>query len=148
MPDFKEFEVTTTAKTREIMAPELAQKVDLFTSKRLAELLENALPKRPDPPILSPYFAEHLKPIISLSPFYEPTWYRTPMPKPPAIRQVIFNDPATVVIWDDHTKTVVKCQPGDTFSKETGLAMAILKKVYGNKGNYNDVFRKWVPHNE
>lgn len=64
------------------------------------------------------------------------------------IENVIFNDPATIVFWADDSKTVVKCQPGDTFSKELGLAMAICKKVYGNKGNYNDVFKKWVPQDE
>lgn len=67
---------------------------------------------------------------------------------PPQIENVIFNDPATIVFWLDGSKTVVKCQPGDTFSKELGLAMAICKKVYGNKGNYNDVFKKWVPQDE
>ena len=64
------------------------------------------------------------------------------------IENVIFNDPATIVFWLDGSKTVVKCQPGDTFSKELGLAMAICKKVYGNKASYNDVFKKWVPQDE
>ena len=62
----------------------------------------------------------------------------------PQIRDVIFNPPATIVIWEDGTKTVVKCDPKDTYSKETGLALAICKKVYGNKGSYNDVFNKWL----
>ena len=62
----------------------------------------------------------------------------------PTIRKVIFNDPATIVFWEDGTKTVVKCKEGDTYSKETGLALCITKKVYGNKGNYNNLFRKWV----
>ena len=66
----------------------------------------------------------------------------------PQIKNVIFNDPATIVFWADGDKTVVKCQPGDTFSKELGLAMAICKKVYGNKGNYNEVFKKWVTPDE
>ena len=35
----------------------------------------------------------------------------------PGIKKVIFNDPATVVIWDDGTKTVVKCSEGDTYSE-------------------------------
>ena len=66
--------------------------------------------------------------------------------KMPEIKDVIFHDPATIVLWDDGTKTVVKCQKGtgDVYSKETGLAMAIVKKVYGNKGNYNDIFARWV----
>lgn len=64
----------------------------------------------------------------------------------PDIKDVIFNDPATIVFWTDGTKTIVKCQKenGDTYSKETGLSMAIVKKVYGNKGNYNDIFTKWL----
>ena len=66
--------------------------------------------------------------------------------KPPEIENVIFNDPATIVFWKDGTKTIVKCRKdkGDVFSKETGLAMAIVKKLYGNKGKYNDILKKWV----
>ena len=61
------------------------------------------------------------------------------------IKKVIFNDPATIVIWSDDTKTVVKCQEGDTYSKELGLAMCISKKFLGNKGNFNEEFKKWIP---
>lgn len=62
----------------------------------------------------------------------------------PEIKNVIFNNPVTIVFGEDATKTIVKCQTenGDTFSKETGLAMAIAKKAYGNKGNFNDIFTK------
>lgn len=67
------------------------------------------------------------------------------IPEPLAIKNVIFNDPATVVMWNDGTKTVVKCQPGDIYSKETGLALCIAKKYLGNKGNFNEVFKKWLP---
>ena len=31
-----------------------------------------------------------------------------------SIRKVIFNDPATIVLWSDGSKTVVKCGPEDT----------------------------------
>lgn len=61
------------------------------------------------------------------------------------IKDVIFNNPATVVIWEDGTKTVVKCQEGDKYSEELGLAMCIAKKFFGNKGNFNEVFKKWLP---
>ena len=60
------------------------------------------------------------------------------------IKKVIFNDPATIVYWKDGTKTVVKCQDGDVYDKEKGLAMAIVKKLFGNKGNYNKVFKKYI----
>lgn len=59
-----------------------------------------------------------------------------------AIKRVIFNDPATIVIWSDKTKTVVKCQPGDAYDREKGLALCISKKFLGNKGNFNEVFKK------
>lgn len=63
----------------------------------------------------------------------------------PEIKNVIFNDPATIVFWNDGTKTVVKCQPGDHFDPEKGLAMAIAKKAYGNKGSYCNQLKKWLP---
>lgn len=63
----------------------------------------------------------------------------------PEIKNVIFNDPATIVFWEDGTKTVVKCQECDEFDPEKGLAMAIAKKSYGNKGNYCNKMKKWLP---
>lgn len=65
-------------------------------------------------------------------------------PFAPGIKQVIFNNPATIVIWKDGTKTVVKAQPGETFDEEKGLALAISKRVLGNRGNYNDVFKRYI----
>ena len=58
------------------------------------------------------------------------------------IDHVVFNDPATVVFWKDGTKTVTKCHTGDTFNKETGLAMCSVRKLTGNR-NYNKVFEKY-----
>lgn len=62
----------------------------------------------------------------------------------PTIKRVIFNAPATIVLWSDRSKTVVKCQPGDDYSEELGLAMCIAKKYLGNHGNFNEVFKKWI----
>lgn len=64
------------------------------------------------------------------------------------ITKVVFNDPATIVFWRDGSKTVVKCDPEDKFDPEKGLAMACTKKLFGNKGYYNDIFRKWLPEKE
>ena len=63
----------------------------------------------------------------------------------PAIKKVIFNNPATIVIWNDGTKTTVKCSERDEYSEEVGLAMCISKKALGNKGNFNEVFKKHIP---
>ena len=63
----------------------------------------------------------------------------------PAIKDVKFAPPATIVFWSDKTKTVVKAQGTDVYDPEKGLAMAIIKKLFGNKGNYNNLFHKWIP---
>ncbi len=62
----------------------------------------------------------------------------------PKIRNVILNDPAVIVVWEDDTKTVVKAQ-GEKFDPEKGLAMAISKKALGNKHSYYGVFLKNIP---
>ena len=65
---------------------------------------------------------------------------------PLKIEKVIFNNPATIVFWSDGTKTVVKCDCyNEPFDEEKGLAMAISKKFLGNKGNYYNEFKKWLP---
>lgn len=61
-----------------------------------------------------------------------------------SIRKVIFNDPATIVLWSDGTKTVVKCGPEDTFDMEKGLAMAIVKKMAGNDNRFHKVFKQYT----
>ena len=61
------------------------------------------------------------------------------------ITKVIFNNPATIVFWSDGKKTVVKCAIDEDFDEEKGLAMAISKRVLGNKGNYYNEFKKWLP---
>lgn len=65
----------------------------------------------------------------------------------PRIKNVIFNDPATIVFWRDNTKTVVKAQ-GEPFDPEKGLAMAISKRALGNKFIYYNEIKKWLPKEE
>lgn len=62
----------------------------------------------------------------------------------PNIKKVIFNNPYTIVLWADGTKTIVKAQDGDNFDSEKGLAMAISKKAFGNNGNYYDKLKEWL----
>ena len=69
----------------------------------------------------------------------QPASRRLPMPV-----NVIFRNPATIVFWDDGDKTVVKCQPGDTFSAEAGLTAAMLKKYMGNDNTFNKVINEWL----
>jgi hypothetical protein len=62
----------------------------------------------------------------------------------PDIKKVIFNPPATIVFWKDGTKSVVKAINGEKFDPEKGLALAITKKVYGNKYDYFDKIKKYT----
>lgn len=60
------------------------------------------------------------------------------------IEKVIYNNPVTVVIWSDGTKTVSKCHGNDVYSRETGLAVCIMKKLVGTTETRN-IFMDWVP---
>ena len=66
----------------------------------------------------------------------------------PAIRKVIFNPPATIILWSDGTKSVVKCQNGEPFDAEKGFALAYLKKLMGNDNTFNKEIHKWVVNND
>ncbi len=59
--------------------------------------------------------------------------------------KVIFNEPATIVIWKDGSKIVVKCQKNDEYDPEKGLALCFMKKALGNKGNFNNILKKELP---
>lgn len=67
----------------------------------------------------------------------DPIGYRTP-----AIKNVIFSGPATIIFWEDNTKTVVKCDKDDVYDPHTGLAEAIAKKALGD--DYRRLFRKYI----
>ena len=61
----------------------------------------------------------------------------------PVAKRVIFNDPATIVFWQDGTKTIVKCSDRDSYDKKKGVAMCFVKKMFGNSGKYYDIFKQW-----
>lgn len=61
------------------------------------------------------------------------------------IKKVIFNNPATIILWKDGTKTIVKCGEHDIYDPEKGMAMAITKRALGNKGNYYNKIKEWLP---
>ena len=63
----------------------------------------------------------------------------TPLPE---VKEVIFSPPATIVYWKDGSRTVVKCSDDDYFDEETGFVLCFMKKILGNKGNFNTYIRK------
>lgn len=60
------------------------------------------------------------------------------------IKKVIFSPPATIIIWDDNTKTIVKAQEDEPYDPEKGMAMCIAKHIYGDRGSYYNVFSEWL----
>ena len=63
------------------------------------------------------------------------------------IKNVIFNDMATIVFWSDGDKTVVLCRRGDSYDAEKGVAMACAKKLFGNKNGYHAREFRFVKNN-
>lgn len=63
------------------------------------------------------------------------------------IKKVIFNNPATIIIWEDGSKTVVKAH-NEPYDKEKGFAMAVVKYVFGNKPAFNDIINKYIKESE
>lgn len=62
----------------------------------------------------------------------------------PQIKNVYFNNPLTIVIWNDGSKTFVKNMDGaSNYDPEKGLAMAISKKALGNKYRYYKEFERY-----
>lgn len=58
------------------------------------------------------------------------------------VKKVYFNQPYTIVIWKDGTKTIVKCSNGCKYDKYTGLTTCFLKKFMGDCGFSK--FKKFV----
>ncbi len=73
---------------------------------------------------------------LALNSVYGATATTTTYVKTPCIRKVIFNPPATIVMWEDGTKTIVKCTEGEEVKEELGLAMAIAKRYFGNRSRF------------
>lgn len=61
------------------------------------------------------------------------------------ISRVIFNNPATIILWADGTKTVAKTHGDDAFDPEKGFAVACAKKLLGNGDVFRTEFAKWSP---
>ena len=57
--------------------------------------------------------------------------------KMPIPKKIIYNGPATIVFWDDGTKTIVKRSKKEKDNKYNAFCAALAKKVYGNNSKVN-----------
>jgi hypothetical protein len=59
----------------------------------------------------------------------------------PGIDEVHFKDPCTKIIWHDGSSTKVVCKD-ETYDREKGFAMAVLKKAFGS--SYYRYMSEWT----
>ena len=73
----------------------------------------------------------------------------TAPPRPKVTAKFIINKEkgTTVALWKDGTKTIVKCQAGDSFDAEKGIAMCFMKRYFENRGWYNEWMREVLKEN-
>lgn len=62
------------------------------------------------------------------------------------IDKVIYNGPATIVIWDDGSKTVAKFndEGADLYSEFTGLLVAVMKRLV-QPNQIKQLCNDWLP---
>lgn len=61
----------------------------------------------------------------------------------PDIKRVVYSDPVTVVIWEDNTKTMSRCEDGDVYDELTGFMLCVFKKALPPKV-MRDIFEEYV----
>ena len=60
----------------------------------------------------------------------------------PDIDRVIFNPPATVICWEDGSKTVVKCAEGQLFDRYAGFSAAVMKRLFGSTARAKEMMEQ------
>lgn len=61
-----------------------------------------------------------------------------------SVKRVIHNPPATIVIWEDNTKTVAMCGDNDKYDEYFGFCVALAKRVYGTFRRAKKESQKWT----
>lgn len=71
---------------------------------------------------------------------------RNNMIKIPGIKNVLFNDTkqTTTILFEDGTITMSKTTDGETYNREVGFAMCIMKKMYGNRTRFQKEIKRWT----
>lgn len=60
------------------------------------------------------------------------------------IRRIIKNGPATIVFWEDNTKTVVVRKKGEKDNMYYAFCAALAKRIYGNNSQVNKIVKSIV----
>ena len=73
-----------------------------------------------------------------------------PPRKNSGIKKVYINKKkkTVTILWVDDTNTTVTCQKGDTFDEEKGILACYMKKVFENRGYYNEIIKDAIKNAE
>ena len=73
-----------------------------------------------------------------------------PPRKNSCIKKVYINEKkkTVTILWVDDTNTTVTCQKGDTFDEEKGILACYMKKVFENRGYYNEIIKEAIKNAE
>lgn len=73
-----------------------------------------------------------------------------PPRKNSGIKKVYINKKkkTVTILWTDNTNTTVTCQNGDTFDEEKGILACYMKKVFENRGYYNEIIKDAIKNAE
>ena len=73
-----------------------------------------------------------------------------PPRKDSGIKKVYINKKkkTVTILWVDNTNTTVTCQKGDTFDEEKGILACYMKKVFENRGYYNEIIKDAIKNAE
>ena len=73
----------------------------------------------------------------------EPTWCTTDKDLA-KVKKIIFNPPATIVIWKDKHKEVVKCSDDEEFQPEVGVAMCFMKRIFESRNQFTKMVDSFI----
>ena len=71
---------------------------------------------------------------------------RARKPEPDLVQAVYFNyeKGATTIVWFDGMRTTISCQNGEDFDEEKAIALCFMKRIFDNKGCFNNYMRKYI----
>ena len=88
-------------------------------------------------PLMHALFPEYVPASAPSKPKYMPTMDNIP------ISRVVYSSGATTVFFTDGTKTTVRCSSNDTYDRQTAIAYALVKRMFGKIGRYDEKTKKF-----
>ena len=126
-------------ETLEIIGNAVEQELDRSMNKirKVFDVPENSLPEKV---CKKPEHCPHGMAMIPVKMLDEMNYIVNMLDM--GIERVIFADESkkTIVLFADGTKQTATCQQGDVYSRETGVLVCMLKRIYGN--GINDVLNR------